>query len=99
MRATEALVGASRRDGQPRHVEIVDAGGVAAGDPRIVARGRLGLFVVRRALEDLRQRSCAIGEMSTRCAGSPSPTSCCPKSCSRADDVAQADADGVLLEA
>jgi hypothetical protein len=32
-------VGCSSRDGQPRHVEIVHAGGVAAGD--------LGLFVVR----------------------------------------------------
>jgi hypothetical protein len=34
----------------PHHVKIVHAGGVAAGVPRIVARGRLGLFVVRHAL-------------------------------------------------
>jgi hypothetical protein len=38
-------VGSSSRDGQPRHVKIVHAGGVAAGD--------LGLFVVRHALQDL----------------------------------------------
>jgi len=37
----------SSRSGQLRHVEIVDAGGLAAGDPRIGVRGRLGLFVVR----------------------------------------------------
>jgi hypothetical protein len=29
---------------------MVHAGGVAAGDPRIVVRGRLGLFVIRHAL-------------------------------------------------
>ena len=45
MRATEALVGSSSGDGQPRHVKIIDAGGVAAGD--------LGLFVVRHAGHDL----------------------------------------------
>src|SRR5580700_1208004 len=50
MRATEAQVGSSSRGGQPRHVKIVDAGGVAAGDPRIAVRGRLGLLVVRHAL-------------------------------------------------
>ena len=33
------VTGASSRDGQPRHVKIVHAGGVAAGD--------LGLFVLR----------------------------------------------------
>jgi hypothetical protein len=37
-------VGSSSSDGQLRHVKIVHAGGVAAGDPRIVVRGRLGLF-------------------------------------------------------
>src|SRR5436190_15289850 len=47
------VVGFSSRDGQPRHVKIVPAGGVGAGDPRIVVRGRLGLFVVRHALQDL----------------------------------------------
>jgi hypothetical protein len=30
---------------------MVDAGGVAAGDSRIGVRGRLGLFLVRHALE------------------------------------------------
>src|SRR6266851_4779742 len=40
-------VGSSSRDGQPRHVKIVHAGGVAGGD--------LGLFVVRHAGQDLRQ--------------------------------------------
>jgi hypothetical protein len=34
----------SSRDGQLRHVKLVHAGGVAADDPRIVVRGRLGLF-------------------------------------------------------
>ena len=43
--------------------------------------------------------SAAIEERSTRCADSPSPTSCCPQSCFGADDVAQANTDGVLLEA
>src|SRR3984893_3874516 len=45
----------SSRDGQPRHVEVFHAGGVAAGDPRIVVRGRLGLFVVRHPGQDLGQ--------------------------------------------
>src|SRR5438132_57850 len=45
MRATEALVGSSSGDGQPRHVKIIHAGGVAAGD--------LGLFVVRHTGQDL----------------------------------------------
>ena len=40
-------VGSSARDGQPRYVEFVHASGVAAGD--------LGPFVVRHALQDLRQ--------------------------------------------
>ena len=52
-------VGSSRRDGQPRHVKFEHAGGVAAGDPRIVVRGRLGLFVLRHALQDLRDSACA----------------------------------------
>jgi hypothetical protein len=47
--------GSSSKDRQPRHVEIVHAGGVAAGDPRIVVRGRLGLFVVRHPGQDRRQ--------------------------------------------
>ena len=42
-------VGSSSRDGQPRQVKIGHTGGVAAGDPRIVVRGRLGLFVVRHS--------------------------------------------------
>jgi hypothetical protein len=37
----------SSRGGQPRHVKIVHAGGVAAGD--------LGLFVLRYPGQDLRQ--------------------------------------------
>src|SRR5207245_1111790 len=48
-------VHSSSRDGQPRHVKIVHAGGVAAGDPRIAVRGKLGLFVVRHPGQDLRQ--------------------------------------------
>jgi hypothetical protein len=40
-------VGSSSGDGQPRHVEIVRAGGVAAGD--------LGLFIVRHPGQDLHQ--------------------------------------------
>jgi len=44
--------GSSSRDGQPRHVEIVHPCGVAAGDPRIVVRGRLGLFVGRHPGKD-----------------------------------------------
>ena len=55
MRATETLVGSSSRDGQPRHVEAVHAGGVAADDPRIGVRGRLGLFGVPHPGQDLRQ--------------------------------------------
>jgi hypothetical protein len=34
---------------------MVHARGVAAGDPRIVVRGRLVLFVVRHAGQELRQ--------------------------------------------
>src|SRR5882724_7526674 len=41
----------SSRQGQPRHVKMIRAGGVAAGDPRIAVRGRLGLFVGRHALQ------------------------------------------------
>src|SRR6202011_42533 len=36
-------------------LKIVHAGGVAAGEPRIVVRGRLGLFVGRHAGQDFRQ--------------------------------------------
>jgi hypothetical protein len=46
-------VGSSSRDGQLRHVKIVRAGGVAAGDP--------GLFIVRHALQDPRQDLAPIG--------------------------------------
>src|SRR5580704_8548952 len=45
----------SSRAGQPRHVKLVHAGGFAAADPRIVVRGRLGMFVVRHPGQDLRQ--------------------------------------------
>ena len=41
-------VGSSGSDRQPRHVKIVDAGGVAAGD--------LGLLVVRHPGQDLKPR-------------------------------------------
>src|SRR5712691_5709674 len=50
-----ARVGARMSPKQPRHVKIVHAGGVAAGDPRIGVRGRLGLLVVRHSGQDLRQ--------------------------------------------
>ena len=46
-------VGFSSRDAQPGYVKIVRAGGIAAGDPRIVVRNRLGLFVVQHAPSDL----------------------------------------------
>ena len=45
--AVQLGIMSSSRDGQPRHVKIAHAGGVAAGDPRIGVRGRLGLLVVR----------------------------------------------------
>jgi len=79
-------VGASSRGGQPRHVEIVHAGGVAAGD--------LGLFIVRHALQDLRQDLARSGKrrLAVRIVRSPHHVV-------DADDVAQASADGVLLEA
>src|SRR5262249_56464808 len=79
-------VGSSSRDGQPRHVEIVHAGGVAGGD--------LGLFVVRHALQDLRQDLARLGKrrLAVRIVRAPHHVV-------DADDVAQANADGVLLEA
>jgi len=47
----------SSRSGQLRHVKIVHAGGLAAGDPRIGVRSRLGLLVVRHPGQDLRQQA------------------------------------------
>jgi hypothetical protein len=74
---------------QLRHVKIVQAGGVAAGDPRIGVRGRLGLFVVRHPGQDLARlgkRRPAVRIIRA------------PHHGVDADDVAQANADGVLLE-
>src|SRR5215813_8656352 len=84
--ATEALLGSSSEDGQPRGIKIVDAGGVAAGD--------LGLFVVRHARQDLRQDLARLGKrrLAVRIVRAPHHVV-------DADDVAQANADGVLLEA
>ena len=68
--------------------------GVAADDPRIVVRGRLGLFVVRHALQDLRQDLARLGKRRLAVGIVRAPHHVVD-----ADDVAQADADGVLLEA
>jgi hypothetical protein len=64
-------------------------GRVAAGNPRIVVRGRLGLFVPPAP----RPGSSAIGETSARCADSPSPHHDVD-----AHEVLQANANDVLLE-
>ena len=53
-------VGSSGSDRQPRHVKIVDAGGVAAGD--------LGLFVVRHPGQDLKPRVTSLGRRDGRAA-------------------------------
>ena len=53
-------VGSSGNDRQPRHVKIVDAGGVAAGD--------LGLFVVRHPGQDLKPRVTSLGRRDGRAA-------------------------------
>jgi hypothetical protein len=75
-------VGSSSRGGQLRHVKIVDAGGVPAGD--------LGLFVLRHALQDLaRLRK---GRLAMRIVRALHHVV-------DADDVMQANADGLLLEA
>jgi len=52
-------VGASGRGGQPRHVEIVDASGVAAGD--------LGLVVLRHPGQDPRQDLARSGNVDSLC--------------------------------
>src|SRR6516162_8749466 len=84
--ASSARTVGSSRSGQPRHVKTVHAGGVAAGD--------LGLFVVWHALQDLRQDLPRLGKrrLAVRIVRAPHHVV-------DADDVAQANTDGVLLEA
>ena len=79
-------VGASSRASQPRHVKIVDAGGVTGGD--------LGLFIVRHPGQDPRQDFPRLGKrrLAVRVVRAPHHVV-------DTDDVSQANADGVLLQA
>jgi hypothetical protein len=80
------LLQTSSSDGQPSRVKFVQAGGVAAGD--------LGLFVVPHPGQDLRQDLPRLGKrrLAVRIVRAPHQVV-------DADDVAHANADGVLLEA
>src|SRR6516162_4023317 len=79
-------VGSSSKGHEPRDVKMVDASGVAAGD--------LGLFVVRHALQDLRQDLARLGKgrLAVRIVRAPHHVV-------HTDDVAQTDADRILLKA
>src|SRR6266478_9405142 len=81
----------SSGDGQPSQVEIVHAGGVAAGD--------LGLFVVRHPGQDLRQDFPRLGKRRLAVRIVRAPHHVVPHPGVDTDDVSQANADGVLLEA
>ena len=78
----------SSRDGQRRHVKIIQAGSIATGDPRIVVGGRLAC-----SSSGTPARIFAIGETLTRCAIVRAPHLVVDT-----DDVSQANADGLLLE-
>src|SRR5438874_4907263 len=84
--STAKELGSSSAVGQSRRVKAVHAGGVASGD--------LGLFVVRHSGQDLRQDLARLGErrLAVRIVRAPHHVV-------DADDVSEANADGVLLEA
>jgi hypothetical protein len=73
---------------------VVHTGGVAAGNPRIVVRGRLGLFVVRHPGQDLRQDLPRLGKRRLAVRIVRAPHHVVPHHVVGADDVAQANADG-----
>jgi hypothetical protein len=84
--AAQLGIMSSSSGGQPRRVKAVHAGSIAAGD--------LGLFVVRHPGQDLRQDLPRLGKcrLAVRIVRAPHHVV-------DADDVSQANADGVLLEA